>query len=664
MEKSRKPAKRTSAVSAAEPAFHFPASQRMLLGWIFPALAVGAGLLYALPMAATVGETGFPFDDAYTALAFARNLVKHAAYAAHPSGPATAGPTAPLQVFLLALTGMMTGDGVSANFALGIASFAAVAGLTFLLGLRLFRDREWLAAVAALIIVSSPHMASAAVAGLPTMLFTSLTLASAYFYFARRTLLFFLFAGLALWTHPAALVFLLAAIVHLLYSHRFVKPEFRPVFEGERATTRRETAVGGILYFVLAAGYAAFNLALSGSFFVNPVAAKLRYYADARFGFLSETWRFFTQSWEAALVLFATFSLVLLGVDVLRRRSAPLLICAAFVVGMIAAYGLIFPVILDHHTLLPTLPFFALLGVWGLQRAFDLVAAALPSPLGRSVSLGFVAAIVATSIVLSLVDWDGYRNAHFRAGRYVLDRQIAAGRWIAANTPADAHVATHFPGTVSYYGNRAVLDFTGKLTPSVVERMGNMAALVDEIRGAGVTFVAAQRDAFEVVNTNPIFTSDPAQPGVTEVFAYVPGRTHLMSQTASALNTEAVQLMGQQRWSEAAMVLQRSFEADPLSCRTSTLYGIAALQQGDTANARTYLSQALILHAEYAPAMVPLGDILIAKKEYNQGLRLLDQALSLNPRSAQAQASLRAAQQARRKDSLEAHGIHEYTLTR
>ncbi len=664
MEKSKRTTKKTPSASAARPAHHFPAMQRRILAWTFPALAIVAGLLYTLPMTESVGETGFPFDDAYTALTFARNLAESGAYTAHPSAPATSGLTAPLQVFLLVLTGFITGEGATASFVLGIAAFAAVAGLTFLLGLRLFRDREWIAAMAALMIVLSPHIASAAVSGLPTLLFTALVLASAYSYSARRSILFFLFAGLALWAHPAALVFSLAAMVHLLYNHFAVREEYRPVFEGEPANARRETAIGGILYLILVAGYAAFNFILSGSFFVNPVAAKLTYYADAGSGFLSEMWRFYTQSWAAVFVLFAMFSLAAIAIDVARRRSAPLLMSAAYVVGTIAAYGLIFPIILDHHTLLPTLPFFALLGAWGVWRAFDLMAEALPLPFMRSLSYFLVAAVAAVAVVEAVLDWTGYREAHFRSVRYVLDRQVAAGRWIAANTPADARVATHLPGAVSYYGNRNLLDFTGKLTPSVTEYMNSMAQLVAEIRRSKVTYVAARRDEFEVVNANPVFSSDPAQPGVMEVFAYVPGRTHLMSQTASALNAEAVRLMGQRRWSEAAAVLQQSFEADPYSCRTNTLYGIAVLQQGDTANARTYLSQALLLHAEYAPAMVPLGDILVAKKEYEQGLRLLDQAVTLNPQSVQAQASLRAAQQAKRTDSLAARGIHEYTFVR
>ncbi|MFZ1731064.1 MAG: hypothetical protein WBQ23_03840 [Bacteroidota bacterium] len=663
MEKSKKQGKSEQKIPAQK-GFHFQPLQSRMLAWTFPALSIIAGLLYALPMTTTVGETGFPFDDAYAALAFARTLVENGVYSFHAGAAATSGMTAPLQVFLLAIIGLVTGDGITASFLLGIASFAAISGLTFLLGLRLFRDREWLAAAAALLVVLSPQMASAAVSGLPTLLLTALLLASAYYYFARKTMLFFLFAGLALWVRPDALVFFLAALVHLLYSHLAVKQENKPVFVDERAVTGRETAIGGVLYLLLVAGYMTFNLLLSGKIFVNPVSAKLAYYAGATSAFPREAWNFYSHSWAAAIVLFAMFGLIMIGVDIIRRRSVPMLMSAAFVVGTIAAYGLFFPIILDNHVLLPTLPFFTLLGAWGLWRAFSMLAEGLPLSFMRTVSLSLVTIIIGAAAVMAVVDWSAYRDVHYRSVRYVLDRSVAAARWIGSNTPEEARVATHFPGAVSYIGNRFAVDMAGKLTPAVTDHMGSMAELVATLRKSGVKVIATQRDMFEVVNTNPVFSSDASQPGLTEVFFYSPGRTHLMSQTASSLNIEAAQMMAQKRWREAAMLLQRSFKEDPYSCRTSTLYGLAVLQLGDTLNARTYLGQAITLHGEYAPAMVPLGDILVHQKEYTQGIRLLEQALELNPSSAQARMSMRAAVKAKREDSLSALGIHTYTFTR
>lgn len=651
------------APQGAAKTFHFSATQRGILGWTFPLLAVIAGLLYAVPMPDAAGEAAFPFDDAYIALTFARNLVEHGAYSSFGSEGVTSGPTAPLQVLLLAAFGLFA-EGARASFLLGILSFAAVTGLTFLLGLRLFRDREWLAAAAALLMALSPRMASAAVSGLPTLLFTALVLASAYFYFARRSMLFFLFAGLALWTHPAALVFILAAIVHLLWNHIAVKAEHKPVIDDGRAVSGRETAIGGVIYLALVAGYGLFNFLLSGSFFVNPVAAKLTYYAGAQTDFIAEAWRIFTREGWGALVLFAGFGIVSIAVDAVRRRALPMLMTAAFVVGLLLAYGILHPVILDHHALLPALPFFALLGVWGLSRAFALLAETLPFTFMPKLTFAFVVLTLAVAAGFAASGWFAFREAHFRSVRYVLDRDIEAARWIASNTPLNVRVATHLPGAITYFSNRSVFDVTGKITPSLVAHMSSMAELVAELRKSGVHVVAARRDQLEVVNTNAVFSSDPKLSDVMEVFFYAPGRTHLMSQSASALNVAAARLMARGRWREAVPILQQSFKEDPYSCRTSTMYGLTVLQLGDTANARTYLGQALTLHGEYAPAMVPLADIMVRNREFDQAIRMLEQALEINPESVQVRASLREAIDAKQKDSLPKTNTQTFTFTR
>ena len=636
---------------------------KLALGWSFPLLAVLSSLWFVIPLQGMAGGMAFPFDDAYTTLTFARNLVEYGAYSSHAADGVTSGPIAPLQVLLVALIGMVTG-GVRASLLIGIGSFAAVVGLTFALGLRLFRERNWVAAAAALLLVFSPRLAGAALSGLPTLLLTALLLASAYFYFSRRSLLFFLFAGLALWTHPVSLVFMIAAITHLLYNHVVVKKELRPALEGERPVTGRQTAIGAVIYLLLVAGYGVFNFALSGTFFPNPVSAKLAYFAGAGTDYFEQVWRFLTGEGWGAVLLFAVFGLVFAAVDALRRRSLPVLMSAAFVIGVLLAYGLLFPVIMDHHTLLPLLPFFALLAFWGLSRSADLLDTALPFAFMPRLTGVLILLVIVVAHVLSTGGQSTYRRAYYRTVQYVLERDVAAAKWIAKNTPLNVRVATHLPGAVSYFGGRAVFDITGKLSPEVIPHMGSMAELVAALRKTGVHVVAARRDQLEVVNTNAVFSSDPRLPDVMEVFFYAPGRTHLMSQSASALNIEASRLMTLGRWRDAMPVLQQSFKEDPYSCRTSTLYGLTLLQLGDTVNARTYLGQALTLHGEYAPAMVPLADIMVRSGEYDQAIRMLEQALAVNPSSVQAEASLREAREAKRKDSLGAAGVHTFTFTR
>ena len=644
--------------------YRFSDPLRRLLTVLFPLIAAVPALYYLLPMASLIEEVAFPLDAAYVPITFARNLLEHGAYSFHATDMVTSGAMAPLQVFLLALLGVVIPSGITASMVLGILCFAASAALTFRLGILLFPDRQWMAAAAALLVALSPHLAGAAVAGLPTMLFAALILASATAYFARRSALFFLFAGLALWVRPDALIFLAAAILHLVYNHAGVDPKHKPgaaaakktpenaEASARRPVTGRQTAVGALLFLLLAAGYAIFNVLLGGSVLPAAVESHLAYYSGTAETFFADAMRVFTYSWSSALLVFALLGLAVMLARLLRRRPLPMFMSAATVIGFVFGYALIHPVILNPHLLLPVIPFFVLLGLWGLLQTSELIARAVKGDGVRTVSVVVIAVVAVVLAGLEIADWRHQRSVHYRSVEYLLDRHVAMGKWIAENTAGDALVATHVPGAIGWYGDRAVIDIKGAVSPDVIPRIGDLPALTAMLDGAGVDYIATVRDEFEVVNVNPLVSSSRSEPSVAEVFRYIPTRTHIMSQRASVMNLQAAQLMQQQDYDAAVNLLERSLNADPFSSRTNTLLGITQLQSGDTNAAITSLRQALALHPQYAPAMVPLGDVLVNQKNFTEGLRILRRAARLNPQSTVAKESLKAAEKAQREDSL------------
>ncbi len=639
----------------------FTPMQRRVLSVLFPLAAIAAGLVYILPMTTAAGGPGLPFDESYVPLNFARNLIEHGAFALHLADTPVTGVTAPLQVLLLAAGGLFSSDYVLLSFILGIACFAAAAFLMFRLGLLLFREQQWLAVAAALLFVLSPRMASAAVSGLPTMLMIVLLLASATTYFARRPLLFFLFAGLALWVRPDAIVFLLAAVAHLVYSHAGVRPDLRKQQAVGRPVTAGETRAGALIYLALLAGYVAFNLLLGDGVLPNSVAATMAYYSRMMTDYAGELQTFFRWSWTGIMVYFAFFALLPLLAAIVRRRPAPMLMTAAYVLGSILLFAIFHPVIRDYYVLLPTLPFFILFAAWGTARLFGFIAGALP--FYRIPMLLIMFGFFLASAGFALSDWSAFRDAHYDTVRYVLDRHVNMGLWASFNTPADTRIATNVPGTISYYGKRPVLDMKGAVSPAVLPVIGDLPALVRVMDEQQVGHIITTREEFEVVNVNPLVTSDVNQPGIIEAFRYVPTRTHIMSQSASALNMEAVQLMQQQRFDAASNVLERSLREDPESSRSSTLLAIARLQAGDTSAAIGHLRTALAIHPHFAPAMVPLGDVLIRQQEWTEGMELLEKAVRLFPQSEQAKASLETARKVLREDSLRARGGSSFSFT-
>ncbi len=636
-------------------------TQRMVVSALLALAALAAGAAYWLPMSAQAGATGFPFDEAWVILSYARTLVEHGVYSVHAADAASSGSTAPLLVLLTAVPGMLFGVSADVAVLLGLLSFAAAAVLLFRLCLMVFADEQRIAIVVAALFVLSPLSPSAAVAGLATMPYVALLLASMLAYFSRKPLGFFIFAGLALWLRVDALVFFLAAVLHLLYHHGLVR---RDEAAAAAPASRRDTVLGAVLYVLLLVGYVLFNLATGGSMLPHPVAANLAWYAGAESAFVADVWRFFISSMHAVLLLFAVYGVALLVPALLRRRPAPLLMAAAYMLGAILAYGLLFPFLRSMHTLYPLLPFFLMLAVWGLHSAWRSLSWLLAVPPIR-VLLGIAAVLVlGGAVVMAVVDWAPMRAAHLRMVRDSNDRTVAAAQWIAANTPGDARIATHFPGAVGFFGQRSVVDMTGTVTPEVIPAIGNLNALVGELKRMKVTYIATQRDRFEVVNVSAGWRSDPNAPQVTEVFPYIERKTHIMSQRASGLNMQAAALISQRRFREAYQTLEQSFKEDPVSSRTNTLLGLSLLEMGDTARAVEFLQQALNFDPDYAPAMVPLGDVYAAQGNMWSALPLLQRAHEGNPLSARARMSYRNALKKHREDSLRARGIQTVTITR
>lgn len=639
---------------------HFAPRTNILIGATAAALAAAAGLLYLLPMQSQAGVFGFPADDSYIPLTFAMNLREFGAYSFFRNEMVTSGSTSPLYVFVLALLGVVSSHGVAVAALIGMLSFAATAWFLHRLALVLFADEHWLAAVVVGLFVLAPRLQGAAVSGSSAMLYTALTVASAYFYFTRRSVAFFALAGLALWVRPDALVFLIAAMLHLAYNHVLAPRADAPrQSDEERDAMRKRTRIGGIAFVVFLLGYVGFNAVLSGTITPNTVGAKLAYYGGLSHPpFLAGVFTVLSHAGGAATVLFLLIGAVDSFVAALRRRPAPFLMAALLCVGTVAAYGFFLPFLFDDaRYLVPMMPFAALLGVNGVRRAVVLLQAAMPLPGIGAIAKGIAYAVFGAAAILHIANWNATRQEYYKAVRYVEDRHVAAARWVRNNTPGDAVVAAHTIGTMGFYGQRKLIDITGVVTPAMIASIGNLLHLETYLKGMRAGYLVTLRERFEVVNANPLFTSDVKTPEVMEVFAFTPGRTHIMPQRASALNRQAAQYMTSRMDAEALPLLQQSYELDRNSARTCTLLGVAMLNLGDTARSLEALGKALRLQPDYGPAMVPFGDAAAARKDYTTALSVLRNAVRLMPGSKLAVEAYNRAAQRQYEDSLAALGF-------
>ena len=116
---------------------------------LLAAVAIAGGAIYLLGMPSDAGGLGFPLDDSWIPLTFAKNLRAFGAYSYHARDMITSGSTSPLYVFLLAALGFAISNEFVLASVVGILSFALAAIFTFRAGLRIFHEEQWLAAVAA-----------------------------------------------------------------------------------------------------------------------------------------------------------------------------------------------------------------------------------------------------------------------------------------------------------------------------------------------------------------------------------------------------------------------------------------------------------------------------------------------------------------------------------
>lgn len=642
-----------------ELAFTFSDARQRIVAFALALVAIGAGLLYALPMNALLSGTGFPLDEAYVHFAYARTLADAGTWALHPAMPAAAGAIAPLYVVLLAMLGFLVNDAFTLAAVVGIGSFAAVAVLVFRIGIRLFPREHWLAAAAALLVVLVPRMQSTAVSGLGTMLDAALLLGAVHAWQLRRGTLAGVLVALAVWMRPDALVLAAALALAAVWQHRVARAE-----ASSAATALPAGLRGGML--ALAAGIAAyvgFNLLVGGSMLPTSIAARIETFRAAPgSSYPAMVWFMFARPGATILLVFLAISLIAVVRDLVRRRTPAVLALVLWIAGTALAYWIFYPQPFDD-AFMPLLPVVVLAGVWGVRASFGLLAEAIPVAAVRSTGNVLSIAVYAIAAVTALAAWSQARTDHYAAVRYVLDRQVDAAHWLADNTANNAVVATHVPGAIAYEGRRAVIDITGAHTPALLAAAGDLATVDAYLRTHAATHVATLRERFEVVNVNHLFQTSLRYPEIMEVFPYEAGRTHIMAQPASALLIDAVRLMQSRQFSSALPLLDQAMKLDPRSSRTNTLVGVCFLAMGDTAQAEEFLTQALALHPDYGAAMVPLGDVYTGRKQFTNAYTMLERAQRLLPTSQQVQDSYSRLIVAHGLDSAEARGERTMQVT-
>jgi hypothetical protein len=456
---------------------------------LFLTVAVGAAIYLAASN--KINSIGFPLDDSWIHLTYARNLALYGQWAfqlGHPS----AGSTAPLWTFLLALGFWLHLAPFIWTYLIGgliLFGLSSLAEYTCRALIPDYRPRyPWIGIFFAL----EWHLLWAAMSGMETLLQALLifTVISTLITGSRRYLLLGLLTGLSIWVRPDGLTLMGPVLFTLLFDEKSVT----------------EKGLSLVKYFIglgsLFAPYVLFNLWLSGTPMPNTFYAKQTEYA------LWQAQPLITRLVILVVQLLTGPSLLLLPgvvgyiVLVIRRRSWPMMAGYLWCAGYLLLYILRLPAYQHGRYLMPAMPIFFLFGILGYLE------------FRKSTFLGrhswWIKAAWQFSLALLTIGFVGLGARTYGEDVGLIQTEmVVTAKWVAINIPPTAILAAHDIGALGYYDDHELIDLAGLVSPEVIPFMRDETRLSGYLDLHHANYLVAFPAFYPYLtgNLHPIFTS-------------------------------------------------------------------------------------------------------------------------------------------------------------
>jgi hypothetical protein len=457
---------------------------------IIALVALIAVLFYIITCALTF-RVGFPLDDAWIHLTYARNLAEHGEWAFR-LGVRSAASTSPFWTFLLGIGYFLKLAPYIWSFFLGWVVLALIgihAENTTRQLIQSYRPRiPWVG----IFFVVAWHLTWAAVSGMETLLhgyliFVALTMLLTG---SRRYLVMGLVAGFSIWVRPDGLTLL----GPLLFTTFLVEQDFR-----SRAEAMFKILIGFGALFV---PYLLFNLALSGNPMPNTFYAKQ---AEYQAYWLSQPFsdRITDYLWP---VLASPF-LVLLPAALIwlsrriSRRDWAVIATVLWFFGYIGIYFMRLPAYQHGRYLIPAFP---IMYLWGILGMIEMIS----SPkMNQHLELTWHMLLGTMCIIFSLMA--ARQNA--LDVYWIETEMVQAANWIQKNIPPDKVLAVHDIGALGYYVPNPMIDMAGLITPDVIPFIRNSAQLSEYLNAKSADYlIVFPRQYINVIGQRkPIFISKP-----------------------------------------------------------------------------------------------------------------------------------------------------------
>lgn len=438
-----------------------------------------AGVVY-LAASASVYRIGFPLDDSWIHLTFARNLAWYGEWSFRPGLP-SAGSTSPLWSALLAL-----------GFLFHLAPYICI--WTYFLGLLTHFTLSVVCEVTArrLVPAYSPripwlgiffilewHFLWAAMSGMETLLHALIAavVLSALMMNSHRYLTLGLLAGLSVWVRPDGLTLLAPLALAAFLNEKDPRSRLNGL-------TRILIGFGGAFFL-----YLLFNLLIGGAPMPNTFYAKQAEYAAWQaLPLVERMGHLLIQALVGPSFLLIP-GIVLWTARSIRNRSWGSLLALAWSVGYMFLYMTRLPMYQHGRYIMPAMPVFFLFGLlslaeFGSSKTFGRYQW-FADTLWR-VSLGSVTVLF---VILGA-------RSYARDVALIEHEMVDSAKWADANLPPDALIAAHDIGALGYFDDHRLLDLAGLVSPEVIPFIRDEARLAAYLNESGADYLIAFADLY------------------------------------------------------------------------------------------------------------------------------------------------------------------------
>jgi len=604
---------------------------------ILPAILIGGAAVCILSLWQSYkanGGFGFPLDDPWIHLQFAKNLHDYGSYSYFRNEMLTSGSTSPLYTLILAACFFISRDEMAISYFLGVAFLLMAAFYMYRLALKDFGGKLTFAGSAAILLLMEPRLIWASLSGMETTLFIFLLLAVAYYYKSRKTVQLGIFSGLLLWTRPEAVLFVAVLGIDAAYGAFYARgpklkrPKISPAVE----------SVGWLLkpvliFLLFAAGYLALNLLLSGSALPNTYSAKIKYYSGGGGtpNFPEQVFHFLTDGHLLLVSFFACAGILSILGGFIKRMGQEYLVYFLWSLGLFLAYWKELPFLYQQgRYMMPILPFYLLLGLGGVRIIIEGCKRFVTGfSKGRTAPVTLAVFILIITVQFAFA-WPSWWKEYAEYCDYISQRQVRTARWLRDNLPPSAVIATHDIGAIGYYSGRKIADMVGLVSPEMIDRIGSFEKLTQFLKVKKATHIAVLRNWFEVANQNPIFQTDENRPEIMEVFEIGPAQIHFTPQNVTSMTEAAKYYLSLGVVQQARELLETSARMDPMSSKVHYLLGETYMKAGNLEKAEAELLRSALLHPNYVEAYSAISRLYATKGRPGEAIEYLEKILSVN----------------------------------